>query len=124
MTSFNWTITSLTSDTAPEERAGGVVKAFWLCVVNDSGYTASNYGVALFTFDPDAAGYTPYDNLTEDQVLGWCWAPTIDAEGEESDPQVNKDTIEASLQSIVGRRKNTARGVPWEVEMYSGEESE
>ena len=116
MTLFNWTITTLTRDTAPEEKAGGVVKAFWSCVANGDSSTASSYGVAFFTFDPNAPGYTPYDDLTEDQILGWCWAPTVDSEGVEGDPQVNKDNIENSLQIVVDRRKTTANGVPWEVE--------
>jgi hypothetical protein len=44
----------------------------------DGDYSASTYGTVGYTEQPDGE-YTPYDELTEEQVLGWV-TPTISAE--------------------------------------------
>ena len=67
-------------------------------------YSATNYGTAGFTPDPSASDYVPYDSITEDMALGWCWANGVD-----------KDAIEASLAANTEAQKNPtqASGVPW-----------
>ena len=67
-------------------------------------YTASSYGTCGFSPDPEAPGYVPYADLTETEVLGWCWSDGVD-----------KDATEASLQANIDLQINpvTASGVPW-----------
>jgi hypothetical protein len=67
-------------------------------------YTASSYGTCGFSPDPEAPGYVPYADLTEAEVLGWCWSDGVD-----------KDATEASLQANIDLQINpvTASGVPW-----------
>ena len=67
-------------------------------------YSASNYGTCGFTYDASSPDFTPYDDLTESQVLGWCW-----------DNGVDQDAIEASLAAKIESDKNPtqASGVPW-----------
>ena len=67
-------------------------------------YTASSYGTCGFSPDPEAPGYVPYADLTETEVLGWCWSDGVD-----------KDATEASLQANIDLQINpvTAAGVPW-----------
>ena len=83
---------------------GGVIVAHWRATDVDGDYSASAYGTCGFTYDASAADFTPYDNLTESQVLGWCW-----------DSGVDQDAIEASLAAKIESDKNPtqASGVPW-----------
>jgi hypothetical protein len=54
--------------------------------------------------DPEAPGYIAYADLTEADVLSWCWEDGID-----------KDATEASLQANIDLQISpvTASGTPW-----------
>jgi hypothetical protein len=95
-----WTIATLEHNVAD----GGVTVAHWRVTEVDGDYSASAYGTCGFTYDASSPDFTPYDQLTQDQVLGWCWANGVD-----------KDGIEASLAANINDQKNptTADGVPW-----------
>ena len=101
---FNWTIAQCDRELAD----GGITTAHWRVTatqtVEDVEYTASSYGTCGFTPDPESGDYTPYDSVTEAEVLGWCWADGVD-----------KDAIEASLTANIEEQKNpvTEAGVPW-----------
>jgi hypothetical protein len=64
---ITWTITSMES-TAD---AGIVVSANWACVGQQDGFTSGMSGTSVFPAPGQT--YTPYADLTESQVLGWCW---------------------------------------------------
>ena len=113
MTIFTWAITSMTRDTAPEYAAGGIIKASWSCAAVDGDITSAAYGVATFAPDPSAPDYTPYDDLTQDQVLAWCWAG--DTEGF---AQVDRAYIEPQLQGNIDTKSVTSDGVPWPVSPF------
>jgi hypothetical protein len=98
MTTFNWQINQmdrLTSD-------GFVVTVHYTVSAVDGIYQASTYGTVGYTQQPGET-YTPYDELTEPQVVGWIQA------------SLGKDTVEASLQSIIDALKNPVQesGLPW-----------
>lgn len=99
-----WTIETLERELAD----GGVIVAHWRCTATDAvgeeSYSATAYSTAGFTYDASAPDFTPYDQLTEQQVLGWVWASGVD-----------KDAVEASLTEQVNAQKNptTGDGVPW-----------
>ena len=95
-----WTISTLERELAD----GGVIVAHWRATDVDGDYSASSYGTCGFTYDASSPDFTPYDDLTETQVLGWCWNDGVD-----------KDAIEASLAANINDQKNptTADGVPW-----------
>ena len=80
---------------------GFVLVAHWRCDASDGDYSASSYGTAGW---PEGEPETPYDQLTEEQVLGWVWNDGVD-----------KDATEAALQSKIDAQMNptTADGVPW-----------
>ena len=72
-----------------------VVTAGWRCNgIEASGtpskdYTASIYGSSAF---PMLEGtFTPYDQLTQEQVLGWVWAGGVDKTATEESVQVSID---------------------------------
>lgn len=95
-----WTISTLERELSD----GGVIVAHWRATDVDGDYSASSYGTCGFTYDASASDFTPYDSLTESQVLGWCWANGVD-----------QDAIEASLAAKIESDKNPtqANGVPW-----------
>lgn len=71
----------------------------------DGEYTASAYGTAAITPDPDAPNFVPYDQLIEADVLAWVWASE----------DMDKDEMEANLAAKIEADKNptTATGTPW-----------
>jgi hypothetical protein len=95
-----WTISTLERELSD----GGVIVAHWRATDVDGDYSAPAYGTCGFTYDASSPDFTPYDELTESQVLGWCWANGVD-----------QDAIEASLASKIEADKNPtqANGVPW-----------
>ena len=104
MTTFNWTIAQCDRELAD----GGITTAHWRVAatqtLEDVEYTASSYGTCGFTPDPESGDYTPYADVTEAEVLGWCWADGVDQEA-----------IEASLQADIDLQitPTTGAGVPW-----------
>ena len=100
MTTFNWTIPQmdrLTSD-------GFVVTVHYRVEAVDGDYSSSTYGTVSYNQQPEET-YTPYDQLTEAQVVGWVQTT------------LGKDTIELSLQSQIDAQKNPVQvsGTPWSV---------
>lgn len=61
-----------------------VVTAGWRINGVEGEYNTSIYGTASFTLDPESTTYTPYADLTEEQVLGWVWSSGVDKEAAES----------------------------------------
>ena len=97
MTTVNWTITQcdrLTSD-------GFITTAHWTASAVDGDFNASIYSTCSFA---DGVASTPYADVTEAQVLGWCWANGVD-----------KTATEAALAAQIAAAKApvTATGTPW-----------
>ena len=100
MIAYTWIIATCEHDVA----TGGISVAHWRCNAADGDFAASAYGTCGFTPDPSAPGFKPYDQVTEDEVLGWCWNAGVD-----------KDTTEAALATNINMQQNptTASGTPW-----------
>ena len=99
MATFNWTLPTLERQTA----GGFVFTAHWICRASDGDFSASSYGTAGFSQDPEADGFIEYEDLTEAQVLEWVWE------------SVDKDATEAALDQQIEDQKHptTAAGTPW-----------
>ena len=84
---------------------GGVVTAYWRAsdASDDNQFSATTYGSCGFTYDPSSPDFIPYDQLTQDDVLGWVWT------------QVDKDATEAILAQNIYNQEHptTASGLPW-----------
>lgn len=100
-----WTISTMEHNTAD----GGVIVAHWRVTdsetVGEKTYSASAYGTCSFTYDAFSPDFVPYDDLTEEMVLGWCF-----------DSDLDKDVAEAKLTANIEEQKNptTQNGVPWQ----------
>ena len=87
-----------------------VVTAHWTLSATDGTYTGSVYGTASFEVDPDKSDYTPYADLTLEQVIVWAKA-SLGAEQVSSyeanvasqiEAQINPTIVTPSLPWIVG----------------------
>lgn len=96
-----WNIASLERHLAN----GYVYTAHWTVSLEEEGETASAYGSVGFS-DPDPDSFTPYDQLTKEQVVGWV----KNALGTE---QVA--SMEESLANQIQQKINPtdASGIPW-----------
>ena len=88
-TTYNWAIQAM--DCVPQEDGltDVVVTAHWNVSATDGTYTSSVYGTQSFTLQ-QGGSFTPYPDLTQDQVVGWVQ----DAMGPEgvASVQTNLDT--------------------------------
>ena len=95
--SYTWTITqcdSLTSD-------GFITCAHWTASAVDGDYTASIYSTCSWTAGTPTI---PYNQVTQQEVLNWCWSSGVD-----------KDATEAALAQNIQLQQNpvTQTGLPW-----------
>ena len=72
-----------------------VVSASWLCTADETiGTPPVTYTTALngsVAFQMPEGTFTPYDQLTQEQVLDWCWADGVDKSAIEAAAQTNID---------------------------------
>lgn len=86
----------MTVSTTPVEGFDEVVlTAGWRLTGTEGEYTSSAYSSASFPQPQEGGEYTPYADLTEEQVLGWVW-----------DNGVDKDAAEASVTAQVEALQN------------------
>jgi len=81
-----------------------VITADWRCNGSQDQYSGTCYGSCSFA-PPSGSGFTPYEDLTQDQVLGWCFANGVD-----------KTAIEANVTQQINDQINPpiiAPPLPW-----------
>ena len=101
--SINWIIKQLLVKKAKGPLSDVVITANWSCLGSDGAFSSALTGCVSFA--PPSGDFTPYDQLTEAQVLGWCW-----------DNGVDKATIEASVEKQIVEQANApvvALPLPW-----------
>ena len=87
---------------------GFVVVVDWSCTASATGVQGAFYGgQSTYVNNPSEPGFIPYDQLTQEIVLGWVYTDLGD----------QKAVIEATLTAKVEAQLNpvTANGVPWTV---------
>jgi len=72
-----------------------VLTAGWRCIGTDGTYTASNYGACSFPEPVTGSQFTPYAQLTQSQVLGWCY-----------ENGVNQADVESQVTQAVNNLSN------------------
>jgi len=80
-----------------------VITADWRCNGTQDQYSGTCYGSASFA--PPTEGFTPYPDLTEAQVLGWCFSNGVD-----------QSAIEANVSAQIENQINPpiiAPPLPW-----------
>ena len=94
--SYNWQILNLERNTSDNF----IFIAHWQCTGTDGDITSSVYATCSF----EGEVTTPYEQVTQEKVLDWCWANGVD-----------KDATEASIAARIEELKapKTASGLPW-----------
>ena len=102
MTTITWTITAMDCSTT-ETNPDTVITAHWTCAGTDGTYNASIYSTCSV---PSPTGsFTPYADLTQSQVLDWCYANGVDKTATEA-------AVEAQLQAQINPPVVTP-ALPW-----------
>jgi hypothetical protein len=101
--SINWIIERLLVKPTEGSLTDVVITADWRCNGTDGTYSGTCYGSASFA--PPTENFTPYDQLTQDQVLGWCFENGVD-----------KTAIEANVTKQIADQVNppvVTLPLPW-----------
>jgi hypothetical protein len=102
MTTITWSITAMNCSTT-EQNPDTVIQCHWTCAGTDGTYNASIYSTCSV---PSPTGsFTAYADLTQEQVLGWCWANGVDKTATEA-------AVEAQLQAQINPPVVTP-ALPW-----------
>ena len=81
---INWIIERLLVKPTEGTLTDVVITADWRCngtETTGSGDTEKTYSGTCYgscSFAPPSGNFTPYDQLTEQQVLGWCFSNGVD----------------------------------------------
>jgi hypothetical protein len=72
-TTYTWEVVQM--DAYPEYggEAEVVFNVHWVLTGSEAGFVGAAYGAQFVTLDSDA-NFTPYANLTQEQVIGWVKA--------------------------------------------------
>ena len=104
----NWIIERLDCYPEFEQEQDVVCTVYWRANATEAAdpqpFYATCYGSMAVTLDADST-FTPYSELTQDQVLQWVW-----------DGGIDKDATEAALQSQINDQINpkvVTKPLPW-----------
>ena len=76
MPTLSWIIERLLVRKVEGTYSDVVITADWRCNGTQDQYSGTCYGSASFA--PPTENFTPYPDLTEQQVLGWCFSNGVD----------------------------------------------
>jgi len=103
MITLSWIIERLLVRKVEGTYSDVVITADWRCNGTQDQYSGTCYGSA--SFQPPSENFTPYPDLTQDQVLGWCFANGVD-----------KTAIETNVTAQIENQINPpviAPPLPW-----------
>jgi len=101
---YDWVVESLTCFPQEDGKTDVVFLVGWRCSATDGTYSSSLPGSVNVIFTPGQP-FTPYADLTQDQVLNWIW-----------DGRINKTDIEAVLAQNINDQINppvVTPPLPW-----------
>jgi hypothetical protein len=117
MKTITWSIEKLQVLPSQSGRTNAVAKAFWKCEVVNGEASNARVGVCEFVLGDT---FIPYSQLTEQQVLDWCFEPKTTTEvvvGETITVTKNlKQDTEAEIDASIARQlaqKESEPALPW-----------
>ena len=100
---ISWIIERLLTKPVEGSNTDVVITADWRCNGSHDSYSGTCYGSCSFA--PPSGSFTPYNELTEQQVLDWCFANGVD-----------KTAIEANVTAQIEAQINppvVVLPLPW-----------
>jgi hypothetical protein len=105
MTTFQWTIVSMPAYSMIDGQSDVVFQVNWSCQAMDGKMALNAVANGSVPVSYTAGSpFTPYADLTQEQVWGWI------------DPSIDRPEIEASLQAMIDEQKNppvVTPPLPW-----------
>ncbi len=101
---MDWQVSSLECRVQEGDLSDVVITAHWRVSATEDGYSASVYSTCSLPA-PDPQNFTPYADLTKEEVLNWIWANGVDKAG-----------TEAAVQQQIELQKNpvvVSPPLPW-----------
>ena len=98
-----WLIERLLTKPVEGSLTDVVITADWRCNGSQDSFSGTCYGSCSFA--APSGSFTPYPDLTQDQVLGWCYANGVD-----------KSAIEANVSLQIANQINppvVSLPLPW-----------
>jgi hypothetical protein len=98
-----WLIERLLTKPVEGSNTDVVITADWRCNGSQDNYSGTCYGSCSFA--PPSGSFTPYNELTQQQVLDWCYANGVD-----------KSAIEANVTAQINNQINppvVSLPLPW-----------
>jgi hypothetical protein len=113
--SFKWSVTKLKVNPSLGGKANVVVNANWLVQATDNVniLSASVSGNCQFLLGDS---FTAYDQLTEQQVLDWCFEPVVTIFNDEIITSRLKDEVESQAANLITHQvaqKAAEPALPW-----------
>ena len=78
-----WAVVQMDAYPEYEGEPDVVFTVHWTLIGTDGTYSGSSYGSVGITLT-EGSTFTPYADLTLDQVLGWVWANGVDKDATEA----------------------------------------
>jgi hypothetical protein len=103
MITISWIIERLLVKPTEGDKTDVVITADWRCNGSKESFSGTCYGSA--SFQPPSGDFTPYPDLTQEQVLDWCFASGVD-----------QKAIEANVTAQIENQINPpiiAPPLPW-----------
>jgi hypothetical protein len=103
MITLSWIIERLLVRKVEGTYSDVVITADWRCNGSQESFSGTCYGSCSFA--PPTGNFTPYEDLTQEQVLSWCYANGVD-----------KTAIEANVTQQINDQINPpiiAPPLPW-----------
>ena len=95
---ITWTITAMDCYPQAEGQTDVVFTCHWTCSGVQDTYSASVYSTCSVTYTAGSP-YTPYADLTQNEVLSWIWASGVDQAATEA--AVNQQIAQQINPSVV-----------------------
>jgi hypothetical protein len=105
---YEWNFPALEVVKNKDSLINVIKTAHWVYSVENNGYVASIHG-AVDLSDPNPASFTPYENVTKEQVQGWV---------EEAFGQKTLDDMKFNLNELLAQQQTPTNEVlapPWAV---------
>jgi len=80
---YTWQVVQMNAYPEVDGETDVVFTVHWTLSGTDGTYSGSSYGSVGVTVDASAP-FTPYADLTQDQVLGWVWTSGVDKDAQEA----------------------------------------
>lgn len=103
-TTITWTVTAMDCYPQADGQTDVVFTVHYNCAGTDGTYNASVYNTQAVTYTAGSP-YTPYADLTQNEVLGWIWASGVD-----------KAATEAAVEQMIENQINppvVSPPLPW-----------